>query len=101
MKMLHRFQEYAKPAPIQARVPPFAAGFLGGLLIGGIAGAGTMLLMAPRSGKRTRARLQHQYDALRDEVTEKFEDVEEDAVEQARHVANNVRGKMRELRHAG
>lgn len=100
MKMLHRIQEYVKPTPIEARVPPFAAGFLGGLLIGGIAGAGAMLLMAPRAGKRTRARLQHQYDELRDQVTEKFDDVEADAVEQARHVANNVRGKVAELRHA-
>lgn len=38
----------------------FLAGFLflGGLLLGSVAGAGAMLLMAPQSGKKTRKQIQ-------------------------------------------
>ena len=42
-----------------------SAGMLAGLLIGGLAGAIAMLLLAPQSGKRTRAKLRRQSYALR------------------------------------
>lgn len=44
-------------------------GFLSGLLLGGLVGAATGLLLAPRSGVKTRLLLQDQGLALRDQVT--------------------------------
>ena len=41
------------------------AGMLAGLLIGALAGAIAMLLLAPQSGKRTRAKLRRRSVALR------------------------------------
>jgi gas vesicle protein len=43
--------------------------FLIGLLIGGMAGAVAMLLLAPQSGKQTRAQIQNQTIQLRDRTT--------------------------------
>ncbi len=45
----------------------FLAGFLflGGLLLGSVAGAGTMLLMAPQSGKKTRKQIQRKGQKMR------------------------------------
>jgi gas vesicle protein len=62
-------------------------GFLAGLLVGGLAGAGAMLLLAPHSGKRTRANIQQKSTELRDQATETVED----AVAQARTKARRIR----------
>ena len=48
---------------------------LTGLLIGGLAGAVTMLLMAPQSGKATRRQIQEKGIELRDHTTEMVDDV--------------------------
>lgn len=45
-------------------------GLLTASILGGLAGAGTMLLLAPHSGKKTRARLQEQGVKLRNLITE-------------------------------
>lgn len=63
-----------------------AGGFFTGLLAGCLIGAGTMLLLAPQSGKRTRAKIQHEGMELRDRVTETVED----AVAQTRDKADQV-----------
>ena len=60
---------------------------LAGLLIGGLAGAIAMLLLAPQSGKRTRAKLRRQSYTLRRHTAETMEDMEdamEDTVADAR-----------------
>jgi gas vesicle protein len=44
-------------------------GILAGMLIGGLAGAVTMLLLAPQSGEETRMRLQEKGIELRDRTT--------------------------------
>ncbi len=41
-----------------------------GLLIGGLAGAATMLLFAPQSGKQTRAKIQQKSIQWRDQTTD-------------------------------
>ena len=41
---------------------------IAGLLIGGLAGAGAMLLLAPQSGERTREQIQERSIELRDET---------------------------------
>lgn len=75
--------------------------FIGGVFVGGVAGATAMFLFAPRAGKHTRARLQHQVDELRDQFVEELEDAEEDVLDQAHRVTANVRGQMKEMQHQG
>jgi len=65
-------------------------GFLAGILIGGLAGAGTMLLLAPQSGKRTRAQIQHKGVELRDQATDSIEDAMAQARATGRHISAGV-----------
>ena len=58
----------------------FIAGLLIGGLIGGLVGAAAMLLLAPQSGKKTRAQIQKKSLQVRDQATEAVED----AMEQTR-----------------
>jgi gas vesicle protein len=76
-------------------------GFLSGLLVGSLAGAGAMLLLAPTSGKRTRAKIVHQYDELRDQMVEGMEDAEEEVLSKAHHLASDARGMVKEFQHRG
>src|SRR5512134_1504822 len=62
------------------------AGVLVGMLIGGLAGAVTMLLLAPQSGKDTRKQIQEKSIELRNRTTEMVED----AVAQVRTKANDL-----------
>ncbi len=49
-------------------------GVLAGILIGGLAGAVTMLLLAPQSGKDTRRQIRAKSIELRDRTSEMMED---------------------------
>jgi len=71
------------------------ASMLAGLLIGGLAGAVAMLLLAPQSGKRTRAKLRRRSNALRDQAAATMETVE-DAVADARDKSQQVTHDARE-----
>ncbi len=66
--------------------------FLAGMLAGGLAGAVVMLLLAPQSGKETRAQIQHKSIELRDQATETVEG----AVAQVRQTAQQFTGDVRE-----
>jgi len=78
--------------------------FLAGLLMGGLAGAGAMLLLAPQSGKKTRTQIQRKSIELRDQTTEAVEAVE-DAVAQAgvkaRQITADVHEQAEALQHHG
>jgi gas vesicle protein len=65
--MIHEKQEYVYPTNN-------TLGVLGGMLIGALAGAVTMLLLAPQSGKDTRRQIQEKSIELRDRTTEMVED---------------------------
>ena len=65
--MIHENQEYRYPTNN-------IVGVLVGMLIGGLAGAVTMLLMAPQSGKDTRRQIQEKSIELRDRTTELVDD---------------------------
>jgi gas vesicle protein len=65
--MIYKYPEYTYPKNN-------AQGVLGGMLIGALAGAVAMLLLAPRSGKDTRTHIQKKGLALRDRTTEMMED---------------------------
>ena len=77
--MIHENQEYRYPTNN-------TLGVLTGMLIGGLAGAVTMLLMAPQSGKETRRQIQEKSIELRDRTTELLEDT----VAQVRTKANKL-----------
>ena len=77
--MIHENQEYKYPTNN-------TLGVLGGMLIGALAGAVTMLLLAPQSGKETRKQIQEKGIELRDRTTE----IMEDTVAQVRSKANKI-----------
>jgi gas vesicle protein len=65
-------------------------GFLAGVLVGGLAGAGTMLLMAPQSGQRTRTQIRRKGVALRDQAMDSVEDAMDQARETSQQITANV-----------
>lgn len=71
--------------------------FFSGLLIGGLVGAGVMLLFAPKAGRKTREKIQHQVDEIRDEVIESIEDADEEVLATARHLTSDARRKVKGL----
>jgi gas vesicle protein len=76
-------------------------GFLAGLLVGGLAGAVAMLLLAPQSGKRTRAQIQLKSMELREQTTEAVEDAMVQARTKGRQIRADVREKADELQQRG
>ena len=77
--MINENQEYRYPAHNVLSV-------LVGILAGGLAGAVTMLLLAPQSGKETRKQIQEKGLELRDRTTEMVEDT----MAQVRSKANKL-----------
>ena len=87
--MINENQEYESHAnPLNVLV---------GMLIGGLAGAVTMLLLAPQSGKDTRKQIQEKGLELRDRTNE----IVEDTLAQVRLNVNKIvldgREKIKEL----
>jgi len=78
-----------------------AGGFFVGLLLGGAIGSGAMLLLAPQSGKKTRAQLRHQGLDLRDQVVETVEDAVTQARGQAHRITTGVQRQTRKLQQRG
>ena len=76
-------------------------GFLAGLMIGSLAGVGAMLLLAPQSGKKTRAEIQQKTMALRDQTVETVEDAVAQARVTARQVTDGVHKQVEELQQRG
>jgi gas vesicle protein len=76
-------------------------GVLAGLLVGGLAGAVTMLLLAPQSGEKTRMQIQEKSIELRDRTSGMMEDV----ISQVRMDGSNItmsgRQKAQELLQHG
>ena len=76
-------------------------GFLAGLLIGGLAGAVAMLLLAPQSGKKTRAKIQQKSIELREQTVKNVEDALAQTRTKARQVTADVREQAGELEQRG
>jgi gas vesicle protein len=76
-------------------------GVFGGMLIGGLAGAVTMLLFAPQSGKKTRMQIQQKGIELRDQTTEMFEDTLALLRSESKKIARGGRRKAKELMQQG
>jgi gas vesicle protein len=76
-------------------------GLLGGMLIGGLVGAGTMLLLAPQSGEKTRAQIKQKSLELRDQTTEAVEAAVAQAGDKARQIKAEVSKQTKELEQRG
>jgi gas vesicle protein len=76
-------------------------GFMAGLLIGGLAGAAAMLLLAPQSGKKTRTQIQQKSVELRDQAVKNVEDAMAQTRAKARQITADVREKADELQQHG
>ena len=76
-------------------------GLLVGLLIGGLAGAATMLLMAPQSGMETRKQIQKKSLELRDRTTEMVEDGMAQVRSSADKITLDGREKIKDLKQQG
>jgi gas vesicle protein len=72
-----------------------------GLLIGGLAGAGVMLLLAPQSGRRTRAKLQRKGIELRDQASDSLDDAVAQVRVTARQIKTEISDKAEELQERG
>ena len=78
-----------------------AVGFLAGMFIGGLAAAGTMLLLAPQPGAKTRANLRLKGSALRDQASKSLGVRVSEARGKAGTIAATARQRFEELRQRG
>ena len=76
-------------------------GVLAGLLIGGLAGAVTMLLMAPQSGEKTRTQIQEKGIELLDRATEMVDDTLAQVSKDSKKLAESGSQKAKELMQQG
>jgi gas vesicle protein len=75
--------------------------FLVGLLLGGLIGAVAMLLLAPQSGKKTRAQIRQTSTELRDQTVKSVEGAVTQARGKARQITDDVREQAGELQKRG
>lgn len=86
--------EYQKTSTNPLRV-------LAGILIGGLAGAAAMLLLAPQSGKDTRMQIRNKGLQLRDQATEFVGDTVSQVRSITNDIANGGREKFDEIKQHG
>jgi gas vesicle protein len=92
--MIHESKEYQYPTNNTRNV-------LLGIVIGGLAGAATMLLLAPQSGKDTRMQIQKKGLELRDRTTEMVEDTMTQVRSNVNKIASDGGQKIKELKQQG
>ena len=76
-------------------------GFITGLLLGSLAGAVAILLVAPQSGEKTRAKILNKSKELRNQTVEAVEDAMTQARTKAHQFTADVRDKADELQQRG
>jgi len=76
-------------------------GFLLGALLGGLVGAGAMLLMAPQSGQRTRNQIRDKSLELREQTVAGIEDAVAHTKAKAGQITADVKEKAAELQQRG
>jgi len=79
----------------------FVWGFLAGLLVGGLAGAGMVLLVAPQSGKKTRALIRQKSSDLREQTVKTVEGAVAQTRDRARQITDDIRDQAGELQQGG
>lgn len=75
--------------------------FLTGLVVGGLVGAVTMLLMAPQAGEKTRIELQSGALELRDRTAATMKDTITQVKAKANQIKADVQIKAQDLGHQG
>jgi gas vesicle protein len=78
-----------------------ARNILIGIVIGGLAGAVTMLLVAPQSGKRTRLQIQQKGIELSNQATRKVKKAFAQVRSKTNDITASVREKAGDLIHSG
>lgn len=76
-------------------------GFLAGFLVGSVVGAGTMLFLAPQSGKKTRAIIERKGRELSRETSETLADGADQVRAKAHEVTTNLQDQVEELQQHG
>jgi gas vesicle protein len=94
MKNINREQDFGHRSGGNA-----ASSALAGLVIGGLAGAGAALLLAPQSGKETRAQIQHKTLEIRDKTAETVTGVVTQVKTKTHELTDGVREKAGEIQH--
>lgn len=90
-----------KEAPHKENEGNAGSAAVAGLVIGGLAGAGAALLLAPQSGKETREQIQQKTVELRDRTAEKVEDAVSQVKSKTHEITDSLQGKAEELQHQG
>jgi gas vesicle protein len=90
--MIHENQEYRTNNTLNVLV---------GMLVGGLAGAVTMLLLAPQSGKDTRMQIREKGIELRDRTNEIMEDSVAQIRSSTKKIAVGGREAIKELAQHG
>lgn len=83
------------------QVSSAALGVFAEILVGGLAGATTMWLIAPQTGKQTRAQIKQKSLELRDRTVHGVDDVVESLNSKAHHLTDGVRAKTHKLQQQG
>ena len=76
-------------------------GFISGLLLGGLAGAVAMLLVAPQSGAKTRISIQKKSLELRDQTVETVQEAVTQARTKAHQITSDVRDRVEVMKQRG
>ncbi len=76
-------------------------GFLAGLLVGGLAGAAGMLLLAPQSGKKTRSQIQNKSIELSEQATSTVKGALKQIRTKANQISDDVQEQAGELQQHG
>jgi gas vesicle protein len=79
----------------------FVWSFLVGLLVGGLAGVVATLLLAPQSGKKTRAQIRQTSTEVRDQTVKSVEGAVAQARGKARQITDDVHEQAGELIQRG
>jgi gas vesicle protein len=83
------------------RQPSRAKSLFTGLFVGGLVGAGTVLLLVPQSGAQTRQEVRLGAIHLRDRTTEVVKDRVQQAKSKANQLKTDVQLKAGDLQHQG
>jgi len=75
--------------------------FFTGLIVGGLVGAVTMLLMAPQPGEKTRTELQNGAIELRDQTATTMKDTMTQVKSKANQIKADMQIKAQDLGHQG